>query len=110
LAGNPAIEVMPVASYGEPNYRLTCIIINPSRCIVSNEDIRLALENENIESRPLWKQMHLQPVFQSYRVRGGEVSTELFAKGLCLPSESGMTESDLERVVEVVRKMVKSGV
>ncbi len=95
---------MPIAPYGEPNYWLTCVTIDPSQSRVSREDIRLALEKENIESRPLWKPMHLQPVFQSCRIRGGAVTEKLFAEGLCLPSGSGMTENDLHRVVDVVRK------
>ena len=102
------ISFIPIASFGEPNYWLTCILFDPSHCKVTNEDVRLALEKENIESRPLWKPMHMQPVFQSCRVRGGEVSAELFAKGLCLPSGSGMSESDLERVVDTVRKTIIS--
>jgi pyridoxal phosphate-dependent aminotransferase EpsN len=63
------------------------------------------LEAENIESRPLWKPMHLQPVFASCRVAGGDVSADLFARGLCLPSGSNLSESDLRRVVETVRKV-----
>jgi len=99
------IKFMPIASYGEPNYWLTCIIVDPLQLKASREDIRLALEKENIESRPLWKPMHLQPVFQSCRIRGGAVSDKLFADGLCLPSGSGMTTGDLNRVADIVRKI-----
>jgi pyridoxal phosphate-dependent aminotransferase EpsN len=99
------MEFMPIAPYGEPNYWLTCITVDPSQSRASSEDIRLALEKENIESRPLWKPMHLQPVFQSCRIRGGVVTEKIFAEGLCLPSGSGMTTSDLHRVVDVVRKV-----
>jgi pyridoxal phosphate-dependent aminotransferase EpsN len=102
------ISFMPIASYGEPNYWLTCILFDPSLCKVTNEEMRLALENENIESRPLWKPMHLQPVFQSCRVRGGKVTEDLFARGLCLPSGSGMTDDDLHRVAEVIHKTIRS--
>jgi pyridoxal phosphate-dependent aminotransferase EpsN len=98
------IEFMPIAPYGEPNYWLTCITVDPSQSRASREDIRLALEKENIESRPLWKPMHLQPIFQSCRIRRGAVTEKLFADGLCLPSGSGMTTSDLNRVVDIVRK------
>jgi dTDP-4-amino-4,6-dideoxygalactose transaminase len=98
------ISFIPIALYGDPNYWLTCILIDPSICKVTNEDVRLALEKENIESRPLWKPMHLQPVFQTCRIRGGEVTADLFARGLCLPSGSGMTDSDLQRVAEVLRR------
>ena len=71
------------------------------------EAIRLALEKENIESRPIWKPRHTQPVFKTCRVRGGEVSEDLFKRGLCLPSETQMTEEDLERVVDVLRRCNK---
>ncbi len=99
------MKFMPIASYGEPNYWLTCITVDPSHSRASREDIRLALEKENIESRPLWKPMHLQPVFHSCRIRGGAVTEKLFAEGLCLPSGSAMTTSDLHRVADVVRKV-----
>jgi pyridoxal phosphate-dependent aminotransferase EpsN len=98
------IKFIPIAPYGEPNYWLTCITVDPSQSRASREDIRLALEKENIESRPLWKPMHLQPVFQSCRIRGGAVTEKLFTEGLCLPSGSGMTANELHRVVDVVRK------
>ena len=70
--------------------------------------MRLALEKENIEARPLWKPLHLQPVFKDCRVRGGEVSERLFEKGLCLPSGSALTEQDLERICAVVKKVHKT--
>lgn len=102
LGDLPGISFMPIADYGEPNYWLTCILVDPARFGATREDIRLALEKENIESRPLWKPMHLQPVFKDCRVRGGGVSGEIFDKGLCLPSGSSMTESDLERITGIV--------
>ncbi|MBN1398551.1 MAG: aminotransferase class I/II-fold pyridoxal phosphate-dependent enzyme [Bacteroidetes bacterium] len=98
------IRFMPIASYGEPNYWLSCITIDPTKLKITREDIRIALEKENIESRPLWKPMHLQPVFKSCRFRGSKVTEELFGVGLCLPSGSGMTEGDLNRVTDTVRK------
>jgi dTDP-4-amino-4,6-dideoxygalactose transaminase len=100
----PGIEFMPVASYGEPNYWLTCITIDPALQKITQEELRVALEKENIESRPLWKPMHLQPVFQSCRIRGGGVTERLFAQGLCLPSGSGMTDDDLQRVGDALLK------
>jgi len=85
------------------NYWLTSIIIDPEKTNgVTRENIRLALENANIESRPLWKPMHLQPVFESCPYYGGKVSETLFDNGLCLPSGSSLTENDLNRVVEVL--------
>ena len=76
-----------------------------------HEAVRLALEKENIESRPVWKPLHLQPVFQSCRVRGGVVSENLFAQGLCLPSGTAMTRDDIERVTGIVRDVfAKTGI
>ncbi len=66
--------------------------------------MRLALEAENIESRPVWKPMHLQPVFEGCEVYGGAVSEELFELGLCLPSGSAMERADVERVAAIVRR------
>ncbi|MBU1205306.1 MAG: DegT/DnrJ/EryC1/StrS family aminotransferase, partial [Proteobacteria bacterium] len=62
------------------------------------------LGEKNIESRPIWKPMHMQPVFRSCGVCGGEVSEDLFERGLCLPSGTQMTEEDLERVVRIIRR------
>jgi len=89
------------------NYWLTTIIIDPDKTGgITREDVRLALEKANIESRPLWKPMHLQPVFDSCPYYGGKVGETLFDNGLCLPSGSSLTESDLERVVEIIQNMV----
>ncbi|HEX7517221.1 MAG TPA: aminotransferase class I/II-fold pyridoxal phosphate-dependent enzyme [Chthoniobacterales bacterium] len=96
------IEFMPVASYGEPNYWLTCITINPAVFGAGREEIRLALEKENIEARPVWKPLHLQPIFAEARCFGGRVSEEIFEDGLCLPSGSNLSSEDLERVVDIV--------
>ena len=71
---------------------------------VDRERVRLALERENIESRPLWKPMHLQPVFAGCRFYGGEVSERLFRDGLCLPSGSALTAEEHGRVCDVVRR------
>ena len=89
------------------NRWLTTILVDPDKLGgVTREDMRLALEKENIESRPLWKPMHLQPVFEEYPYYGEKVSEKLFENGLCLPSGSNLSEEDLGRVVECVRGMV----
>lgn len=98
----PGLEFMPEASYGRSNRWLTCIVVNRAEFGASRDDIRLALEAENIESRPLWKPMHLQPIFASMRMRGGKVSEGLFEDGLCLPSGSSLKEDDLRRVINVI--------
>jgi dTDP-4-amino-4,6-dideoxygalactose transaminase len=98
----PGIEFMPEAAYGVPNCWLTCITVDPSQFEADREDIRLVLEHENIESRPLWKPMHMQPVFAPCSMRGGRVSEDLFARGLCLPSGSSLTPAEQERVMNAV--------
>ena len=97
------IDFMPEASYGRSNCWLTVILITPWEFGTDREAVRLSLEAENIESRPIWKPMHMQPVFKGCRICGGEVSEDLFNHGLCLPSGTQMTEEDLERVVKVIR-------
>jgi pyridoxal phosphate-dependent aminotransferase EpsN len=101
----PGIDFMPIASHGEPNYWLTCITIDPETFGATRDEVRLALEAENIESRPAWKPLHLQPVFAGCRRRGGAVIEGIFAKGLCLPSGSSMTVEDLTRVGQIVRNV-----
>jgi len=84
------------------NHWLSAIIIDPAKAGgKTREDLRLALEKENIESRPLWKPMHLQPVFQGYSYYGGTIAENLFENGLCLPSGSNLTQQDRKRISEV---------
>jgi len=103
LGDLPGVSFMPEASYGRANRWLTCVTIDPEEFGADREDVRCALEAENIESRPTWKPMHLQPVFAGCRAVGGDVSADLFATGLCLPSGSSLTDEQLQRVVSVVR-------
>ncbi len=93
----PDVEFMPEAGYGHGNCWLTCIQVDEP------ERIRQALEAEDIEARPLWKPMHLQPIYRDAPMFGGDVSARLFAHGLCLPSGSALSEADQDRVVEIVR-------
>jgi pyridoxal phosphate-dependent aminotransferase EpsN len=105
LGDLPGISLMPEAPWGRCTRWLTCITVDPGRFGATREDVRLALEDVNIESRPLWKPMHLQPVFAGCEVVGGGVAEALFRDGLCLPSGTAMGESDLEGVVRVVRSL-----
>ncbi len=93
------ISFMPEASYGATNAWLTCLTVDPDAFGADRETIRLALEAEDIESRPLWKPMHLQPLFASHDAFGGDVSGRLFERGLCLPSGSALTDAEQDRVV-----------
>ncbi len=85
------------------NYWLTTILLDPSKAKIGYEELRLALEGENIESRPLWKPMHLQPVFEECPFYGDGTSEKLFAQGLCLPSGSILTQENLLKVCSVIR-------
>lgn len=105
LGDLPGIEFIPEAPYGRSNRWLTVILVTPEIFGADREEIRITLERENIESRPVWKPMHLQPVFKGCRIQGGTVSEDLFRRGLCLPSGTQMTEKDIERVVEVIRNI-----
>ncbi len=103
LGDLPGIELMPVADYGEPNWWLTCILVDPRQFGADREQIRLALESVDVESRPTWKPLHLQPVFAGVPTVGGAVSADIFERGLCLPTGSALSDSELELVVETIR-------
>jgi dTDP-4-amino-4,6-dideoxygalactose transaminase len=104
LADCPGLSFMPEAPWGSHTRWLTTVTIDPQRFGMDREAVRLTLEEENIESRPLWKPMHLQPVFAAYESIGGDVAASLFRDGLCLPSGTNLTETDLERVAGVIRQ------
>ena len=133
LGDLPGIEFMPEAFYSKSNRWLTVILVNPEKFGGDREKIRLALEADNIESRPVWKPMHLQPVFncssdrkpngrseikaekvlknrkRQYRARivGGRVAEKLFETGLCLPSGTSLDQTDLNRIISIIRKCRK---
>ncbi len=98
----PGLGFMPLSKHGEWNGWLTVITVDPKQFGASREDLRLALEKENIESRPVWKPMHLQPVFSECRMVGGRVAEEAFEVGLCLPSGSSLTSDARDRVVSII--------
>jgi pyridoxal phosphate-dependent aminotransferase EpsN len=105
LSGCQGIEFMPEAAYGRSNGWLTCVTIDPVRFGVDRETVRQFLESRDIESRPVWKPMHLQPVFREARVCGGSVAAALFATGLCLPSGSNLTAGDQQRVTSSLHQL-----
>jgi pyridoxal phosphate-dependent aminotransferase EpsN len=102
LGDLPGIHFMPEHARSHSTRWLTCLTIDPHQFGATREDVRLALEDQNIESRPVWKPMHLQAVFRDCRIRGGAVSESLFHTGLCLPSGSNLSEKDRTRVVQTV--------
>ncbi len=87
------------------NHWLTCIVINPEQAGYAREELRLAMERENIETRPLWKPMHLQPVYANAPYSGDDTCERMFNDGLCLPSGSSLTDDDITRVIGVVKGM-----
>ena len=102
LKGVEGVAFMPEATYGRSNRWLTCLTVDRSKFGADREAIRLALERADIEARPVWKPMHLQPIFFGCSVVGGRVSEALFEDGLCLPSGSSLAQRDQDRVIEVV--------
>ena len=87
------------------NHWLSCILFDNTKTSVTREDLRLAFEKDNIESRPLWKPMHLQPVFSDCAYFGSKTSENLFNNGLCLPSSSNLTDNDRERIAKVIKTL-----
>jgi dTDP-4-amino-4,6-dideoxygalactose transaminase len=100
LANYEDINFMPINEWNEPNCWLSCMTVTGD---VKPLDIMLALEEENIESRPVWKPMHMQPYYESYDFIGVGISEKIFESGICLPSDTKMTDEDLNRVCEIVK-------
>ena len=96
------VEMMPVNNWNEPNFWLSCLTLNGK---VRPLDIMKALEKENIESRPIWKPMHMQPFFAKYDYIGEDVSEKLFKNGVCLPSDTKMMDEDLYRVCGIIKNL-----
>ncbi|HEY0673485.1 MAG TPA: aminotransferase class I/II-fold pyridoxal phosphate-dependent enzyme [Longimicrobiales bacterium] len=99
----PGLEFQTETPWGRHARWLTCITVDPAQSGVHRDDLLYALEAENIEARPVWKPLHMQPLFAGCEVIGGEVAEELFERGLCLPSGSNLRDADLERVIAVIR-------
>ena len=100
--------MVPVGAVAIPCGVLTCVLVDPSSAGFSAEDLRLHLETEDIESRPTWKPMHQQKSFAGAPSRLSGVSDRLFAQGICLPSGSGMTDDDFERVLASILDFLDS--
>jgi dTDP-4-amino-4,6-dideoxygalactose transaminase len=102
------IEMMPICDFGKPNYWLSVITLKEDSK-VKPLDIMVALEEENIESRPVWKPMHLQPFYKDYPFynhndKGISISEDIFNRGICLPSDTKMTDEDVDRIIDIIRK------
>lgn len=103
----PGVSVLcnPSERYNS-NFWLTTILLDPAVISLSPDQVRLALEDENIESRLIWRPMHMQPVFTDAPYYGGNVGEEIFNRGLCLPSSSLLTDADLDRVINALHKIL----
>ena len=95
---------MPINEWNEPNYWLACMVLSGD---VKPIDIMEKLEENNIESRPIWKPMHMQPFFSEYDYIGGDVSQRLFENGVCLPSDTKMTDEDIEKICKIIKGLWK---
>lgn len=109
LGDLPGLTFMPEAEWGRHTRWLTCLTIDPDAFGATREDVRLAMEAENIEARPVWKPMHLQPAYAHFEAVGGAMAEGLFERGLCLPSGSAMTDEDVDRAVDVLRRVAATG-
>jgi dTDP-4-amino-4,6-dideoxygalactose transaminase len=107
LGALPGITFMPEPAWAKSNRWLTCVLIDERAFGASREDIRLALTKEDIEARPVWKPLHLQPLFDGAARRGGAISEALFERGLCLPSGSNLSEADQDRVIAIIRRVAQ---
>lgn len=108
LSDLPGVEFLPEASWGKSSCWLTCLTFDERVSGVNRETVRLALMEREIEARPLWKPMHLQPVFRTSESIGGSVAEDLFERGLCLPSGSNLQSDELDEIVGIVRGCFKS--
>ncbi|HEY9693631.1 MAG TPA: aminotransferase class I/II-fold pyridoxal phosphate-dependent enzyme [Oculatellaceae cyanobacterium] len=104
----PGIEFMPEAAFGTATRWLTCLTIDPVAFGKDREQVRLALGQQQIEARPVWKPLHLQPIFADCECIGGEVAEKLFERGLCLPSGSNLSLDDLERVTQAIANIFRA--
>jgi len=106
LAG---VAFMPIAEPDAANYWLTCLTIDPTTSGTLRDAVLAALAAEDIEARPLWKPLHLQPVFKDKQCFGGAFAAQLFDRGICLPSGSSMTTTDRQRVIDTFKAAIPGG-
>jgi dTDP-4-amino-4,6-dideoxygalactose transaminase len=104
----PGVRFMPEAAYGRSNRWLTTLTIDPAAFGADRDEVCRVLATEDIEARPVWKPMHLQPLFAGCPARGGQVAEDLFARGLCLPSGSNLADADRARIVGLIARCCKS--
>jgi len=103
LGDLPGVSFMPEPDFADSTRWLTCLTIAPEQAGIDRDFVIRKLESNNIEARPTWKPMHIQPLYKDCQSIGGAVAEEIFKTGLCLPSGTGMADDDLQRVISVVR-------
>lgn len=104
----PGISLMPQADYGIHTNWLSCFLIDAAQFGATRDDLISALNEADVESRPVWKPMHLQPLYAECKRYGGEVAEDLFCRGICLPSSSSLSEEDQWRVINAVRQLANA--
>ena len=104
LAG---LKFMPEAPFGQATRWLTCVLIDPDDFGADRQAVQKALETQNIESRPVWRPMHMQPVYRGRRYIGRGIAEDLFRRGLCLPSGPSLSETDQSRIIGIIRTVPK---
>jgi pyridoxal phosphate-dependent aminotransferase EpsN len=104
FADLPGVTFMPQARYGLHTNWLSCFLVDPERCRADRDAVIAALAERNVEARPLWKPMHLQPLYERCERYGGEVAAALFRQGICLPSSSSLDPEDQDLVIATVRE------
>lgn len=108
LADLPGIEPMPQPTWGLHTNWLSCFLIHEARFGATRDEVMNALAAEDIEARPVWKPMHLQPLWRSAEQHGGSVAAELFEMGICLPSSSSLSPAEQERVVAIIHAQCRA--
>lgn len=106
LGALPGVAFLPDATYGAPNNWLTCIILDPAVALNTVDSVRQHLLSHGVEARPVWKPMHLQPVFADCPSVGGDVASMLFERGLCLPSGSSLTDDEQDEIITLVNDVL----
>ena len=109
LSDLTGVRFMPIADPDGANYWLTCFTLNPAEHPITRDVLLVALENVDIEARPLWKPLHLQPIYKNKVCFGGELAADLFERGICLPSGSGMSGDERQRVIDAIRAVFRRG-
>jgi pyridoxal phosphate-dependent aminotransferase EpsN len=104
LGDLPGVEFMPEAAFGRASRWLTCLTLNPAQCNVTPESLLRVLADHHVEARPIWKPLHLQPIFKSCEKIGGTVAQQLFEQGICLPSGSNLLPEEQDYVIQIVKE------